>query len=263
MPFLVVDMQEMHEDMVKNHRSPDSGLQQVPHYQDQNCGFVCKSRSPLSQRSKENVDCVQNVSAETGKAFNLSHGVTQRNWPDCEVLECVKNLFEKSEDAQLSDGDWIQAQKQKAGYWCWTGVIESEPWGSVVPRSRAWWVCARNLNGAKDEVDHFFMRYLNAFKLAGPITPAEEVVLLDDVVRLDACEELHMPTLFGTGLRLSKRGEVSEVQWKSVHKEHYEMFGQQWPPRASATRRSPKTGCSCASGRRRCWWQRLSRPILI
>ena len=68
----------------------------VPHIDSWSSGIVCTSRTPASNTSSSQKDCVQKGEGATGVSWIESRDVVDLHLPKLLTLECVKQLFEKA-----------------------------------------------------------------------------------------------------------------------------------------------------------------------
>ena len=80
-------------------------------------GFPCTSRTPLSSKARDNVDCVQRDTAATGVGANTLLRIVDKWAPEEVIIECVVTLKQKTGKATMSDADFITQSLQKLGYW--------------------------------------------------------------------------------------------------------------------------------------------------
>ena len=157
--------------------------------------------------------------------------VCARHFPEIVTLECVVQLFQKSDTETTSDALWMCDQMRFHGYWKFANKLESLHYGGLVPRSRAWWAFALKLVGDHAEITALFTRILSCFKLREPVHDITQLVILDDTERERKLDQLKLPSLAWTGFRISKRGEPKESpDWKGSHLSLFRRAGLAWPP---------------------------------
>jgi hypothetical protein len=233
--FLVSDIKELEDDIAVNQMEMmERGSQPIPFFRDMGCGIPCTSRTPLSMKAKQNLNCVQEERSATGTAAGSVLRIAYRHWPDMLTFECVTQLFQQSGDNNTSDAQYIVDDLRSKGFWAFADTLDARHFGARAPRARAWWAAARHLKGTNDEITHFFLKVLNAFKVPRPVHTIQQLLILDDDERQKVLDDLHMPRLAGTGLRLPKRGENDEPKWKPVHMNLFRRSGLEWPPALEA-----------------------------
>ncbi|CAK0809841.1 unnamed protein product, partial [Prorocentrum cordatum] len=230
--FIVGDMKGLQQDMV---RDCISGTDRVaPHFVSFDVGFPCKSRTPLSAKCRENLNCCQKDTAETGKAVNCIFKIVEKNWPEEVLMECVVNLMQVGEGCLISDAAWITQQLSERGYWCIDTVVQALKQGSPVPRERIYWAAVRGIPKEKYvEASHFFLDILHAFNV-GEMTPAQcnEVFLIKKTqLREGISDSCGLPVYAGTGLmsNQSKGPKASEPNYKTDHHQIFTASGFEWP----------------------------------
>lgn len=105
-------------------------------------GFSCRSRTPLSSKAGQNVNCLQrhDSSAETSYTFDHIYGYIARVRPQWVILENVVGLMAKpSQDAQ-SDADFVLESLSKAGYVAKLFQFDCEDFGSKASRNRLYFL---------------------------------------------------------------------------------------------------------------------------
>ena len=132
-------------------------------------GIPCISRTSLSSKCAQNMNCVQEGRSATGCAFEEVLEIVQSHWPTIVALECVRNLDQKKSGKQ-SDAQWICEQMRSQGYWSFYQVMDNADEGMIdAARSRLWWLSARGLRGS-----HLSVRR-KCFGRQGPQLPIQSV----------------------------------------------------------------------------------------
>ena len=203
--FVAGDMAGLQKDKVRDVISGSDRM--VPHFVSLDIGFPCKSRTPLSAKCRENLNCCQKDTAETGKAVNCILKILEKNWPAELVMECVTQLLQVGDGCEISDAAWITQQLIARGYWCIDTVVQASKQGSPVPRERIYWAAIRGIPKEKhNEASHFFLDILAAFNV-GELTPAEctQVFLMkSEAERKGISAARSLPTYAGTGAMVSQ-----------------------------------------------------------
>ena len=229
---LVHDLSEMAEHVVKNILDPDHHcFEGFPYVFDGGAGWPCTSLTSLNANSKDNVGSVQEESSESGRAFALVRQAVITHCPELFTMENVCNVL-KVGASGLSDAEWVRRSMMELGYWCLFFVLSNRDYGSLPERMRVWWVCAKNLKGAVEEIDRFFMSIITGAKVrtGEEIIDRSRYLFMEPKARKAICRKLRIPTVIGTGPRKSKTEEKDDPGWRTSCLDMFELFGIPWPP---------------------------------
>lgn len=227
--FVVEAVSELQSDIAKNLKFEDHRQELLPYCFGLDGGPPCTSRSPLNNRSCENIDCVQEGKGATGEGFADTLKCIKKHWPLCVTLECVVQLMQKSVHKEESDCEWFSQQMSDVGYWVVAEAIEADEFGSPVPRERLYWASALHLKGEKPQITHFFRRIFTGFKVAVQLS-ADLFLTHDPATRRQEARALGIPLHSDVpGIRAS-RTQKENLSWKVEHKEIYEANSVPWPP---------------------------------
>ena len=120
-------------------------------------GFSCRSRTPLSSKSSQNRNCLQNhqQDAETSYTFDFILEYIQKQRPVLAILENVPALLQKDVSTQ-SDADWVISELMQAGYVARYWKFAAEDFGSRAARTRIYFIGWRlpNIDDPKKMVCH-------------------------------------------------------------------------------------------------------------
>ena len=231
--FIVGDMAGLQGD--KAHDCVSGTDRMIPHFQSLDIGFPCKSRTPLSAKCRENLNCCQKDTAETGKAVNCIFKIVEKNWPEEILMECVIQLLQVGDGCEISDAAWITGQLISRGYWCIDTVVQASRQGSPVPRERIYWAAIRGIPAQKyDEASHFFLDVLHSFNV-GEMSTAEcnEVFLCKDPEELLHRSNVRgLPMYKGTGPMVSQAKGVKVRRGRKTSQRHSNL-APPWAPTPS------------------------------
>ena len=103
------------------------------------------------------------------------------------------------------------------GYRCLNFVLSNRDYGSLPERMHVWWVCAKNLKGAVEEIDRFFMSIITGAKVrtGEEIIDRSRYLFMEPKARKAICRTLRIPTVIGTGPRKSKTEEKDDPGWRT------------------------------------------------
>ena len=223
--ILVNDVAELLGDEVYDTNAKAMAL--MPYFNHLAAGIPCTSRTPLSSKAKENVNCVQSGTAATGTASAHVLRICEKHLPGEVACECVTNLQQRTNPSDMSDAEFITSKLQGLGYWALHTVLCSKTIGSPFPRERLWWVALRELQGASDSISHFFLSLLAEFKLPAKLE-LSEFFTLDDQQREECAEYMGVPSLAQCGLREPKNAKA-EPEYKLDHMSYFRAQGKEWP----------------------------------
>ena len=121
-------------------------------------GFPCISRTSLSSKCAQNLNCVQEGRGATGIAVDELLDIVQSHWPIILAKECVRNLLQQK-PGHKSDADWICGRLRKLGYWSCYHVMDNADEGMLdAARCRLWWLSVRGLRGSHTLITNYFLR---------------------------------------------------------------------------------------------------------
>ena len=99
------------------------------------CGFSCTSRSPLNVNRSKTKGCVAAAEGATGVSFDTSFNYVTTAWPKIVIVDDVMQLYEKGEDEEESDVDFILKKFRKAGYIARAWPFQATSYGSIATAS--------------------------------------------------------------------------------------------------------------------------------
>ena len=224
-PFLLEDVSEMSRNKAVNLVLGREEL--LPRCDGFDGGFTCASRTKLSSKCSENIDCVQHGSAETGIAFSLCDRAIEHNSSEKVSLECVY-LGSKGETTEKSDEEWIVERLEVRGLCSWSVTSNASAFSSPVDRVRTYWGAVKlKVKDTGPAATTFFLSLFRAFHL-NYRHDACDCITVDTDLRRSEASKVGLPILHGAGLRLSKRPK-KDLGWKLEHKELFDEFGLPWP----------------------------------
>jgi len=198
------------------------------------CGFSCKSRTSMSSRASQNINCVQkqDTDTETGYTFDKCFRYICKASPSWILLENVRALTHISDESAISDAEWICQQLRQIGYVVEIFVFDCLNYGSIQSRIRLYilaWIAvieegrACDLSAHKDKVvaaQAFWKGFPNYFVV--PSLPVESFLVLD------------IEDLLRTGRRISTMSvpvstASSKEKWRSDHIDAFRTLDLSWP----------------------------------
>eukprot|EP00973_Karenia_brevis_P058936 8205301-Karenia_brevis.AAC.1 len=102
---------------------------------------------------KENLDCVQRGSGDTGKSWlQTQHAITKHHATEI-TMECVQQLDQKASDSAVSDAQYITNWlRNDAGFgFAEHHIGNASQYGSPVPRTRLWWTGIRDVAASSQQ----------------------------------------------------------------------------------------------------------------
>jgi hypothetical protein len=228
--MLVSNLSELDADAAINQVATSAAPQLLPHSFSLDGGIPCTSRTPLSSRSKANVNCVQESKAATGMGCAQIGRAITCHQPYKVSLECVVQLDAKAGGSEISDSEFIERDiLRKKGYWTHSQQLNAPDFGAPYPRLRRYWGGLLGLQAVgNDTITSFFNRVLTAFKVELGFLTMHDFLTIDDAQREREARAIGIPMHCDFDKRVSKRN-VGDPGWKSEHKELYTQIGVVWP----------------------------------
>ena len=189
-------------------------------------GVPCTSRTSLSSKCAQNIDCVQLEKDATGNGFRDAKDVTFTHNPDMAAFECVLNLTQKSSPTATSDAEWMCQQYRLRKWFATYMCLDTGDFGGWVDRRRCWWAMLRELLGDDAVVTAWFSRLITAFKLGG--FAFDLPLVHDSAERRKVANSLGMPLMADFGPRES-RNKQENCDWKTDHFGIFRANDEQWP----------------------------------
>ena len=227
--FLVGDMALLQRDSAWNIVSHTETS--IPFFTSLDIGFPCTSRTPLSSKCRENLNCCQKNSAATGQACNLIFGIVDKNWPDEITMECVTTLNQIGDGCTTSDADFITDTLKSKGYWAAHFTMQAADHGSPVPRERLWWVALKGIKSdIHNEVSKHFLDLVNSLRSPSQSDAerARAFVILSKAERRRVARMLGLPSYSDIGSFVSKSAK-EDMQYKTDHHKAFKRAGLEWP----------------------------------
>jgi len=197
-------------------------------------GFSCKSRTRLSSKSSQHLNCLQrhDNEAETSYTFDKVYAYILRVKPLLIILENVVGLLQKASADALSDAEYVIEFLQEAGYVVKLMKFDSEDFGSKASRMRLYflgWVVMPRGGSVDSESSGFqeatarlgFLdKLLDRFVIGS--LPCSMFLTLD----LASAEQHHELLLTPD---VSNKVAKKDLEWQNEHLQAFRSKGFQWP----------------------------------
>jgi site-specific DNA-cytosine methylase len=225
--FLVADVKDLKAHAAVNVLTDTTDSTLLPFARMTDGGFPCVSRTPLSTKRHQNVNCVQEQREATGDGFGDAHACVTAHNQEAVTYECVQQLKQKV-DGGMSDAEYICNTLEGSGCWADCETMDARDFGSYPERVRVYWVGLKNLIGKTADITHFFRRVLNSCKLVeGPFMPSSYITH-DDATRLEEAHRLGLKLYSEYGPKVSKQPRA-DAGWKLEHKHVFHAHDVRWP----------------------------------
>ena len=140
--ILANDVADLLEDQIYDTNAKSMVL--MPYFNHLAAGIPCTSRTPLSSKASQNLNCVQNGTAATGTASGNVLNLCEKYLPNEAACECVTNLQQRANPSDMSDAEFITSKFIALGYWAMHMILSAAANGAPFPRERLWWVALRS-----------------------------------------------------------------------------------------------------------------------
>ena len=191
-------------------------------------GIPCTSRTTLNKNSGRNVNCVQERREETGLAYLAQERTMEKHSPLMLTNECSAALYAVAPNSKESDAEFMNGRHRAQGYWSYSQIVDSTEWGSPADRLRAYWAAARGIKGPILEVNEFFYRIHQSFRIPSSTYVLEDFICFDDTARRSLSNSLGLPCHIDLGVRTTAHGK-KDPEFKLIHMTLFRTWGLHWP----------------------------------
>ena len=137
---------------------------------------------------------------------------------DIMILENIMAILRPSPVTGLSDRDHFRQRRLQArGYWVTVVKLFNTELGAFVARDRWWLVATRILLGDPEKIQAFFHNIIRACTVDEAMFEPGACIDFYNDARERRTQQFGLPSLSGTGERVSKRGDKEDTGCKDVH----------------------------------------------
>ena len=144
---------------------------------------------------------------ETGLAFWSQAKALDKQSPLMLTNECNAALYATKGGCKESDVEYMNRVHRQQGYWAYSQVVDSTEWGSPADRLRAYWVAARGIRGPVLQVNEFFYRIHQYFRIPSDTHVLQDFIIFDDEARQKLSASLGLPCHIALGDRTCWHGQ--------------------------------------------------------
>lgn len=190
------------------------------------CGTPCQARTPASNSSSNNVNCVQQQRETTGLGWKAASEAISAHKPLVGQIECVKELQALDlKTSPISDAQYIVNDMVKKGYWCTFSELDTTDYGHCQDRVRLWWPFCSCRPHKHAAATSWYSNILSSFKVVPWTFKAEDFLDHEKEVRKATAERLGLPLWSDIGIRKSQK----DKDWAVEHMRLAQANGLSWP----------------------------------
>jgi site-specific DNA-cytosine methylase len=146
-------------------------------------GPPCVQKSKLNRTPPpENTTCIQTGTGPTGTGFGHVFKYVKTHRPKLVIIENVK----LDVGVETKEADFVMTELNAIGYAVKKVVLDARDYGSLVPRSRQYFVCVLEARDVEHQLSFLFNRILGSLIMLP--RPPEDFITMD-VVELKAMAE--------------------------------------------------------------------------